>query len=207
MANFYKKLPKNLTEITNSTLTINGPITVTNEVEVKNDVGNPIPVNGTVAVTGVSTLVEQQAQTVLLDSIENEIQANSILLNSIDLHVDGVEGLLTSIDGKLNIAVKNYYNEILAVSSGSYVTILTKTVSVNSKLKLIQSSGTNIAAYEIVLNGNVIDKQRTNFGTQLNCSFSFENGISLISGDVLSIRARHDRPYSADFNAKFILEE
>jgi hypothetical protein len=207
MANFYKKLPKNLTEITNSTLTINGPITVTNEVEVKNDVGSPIPVNGVVSVTGVSTLVEQQSQTVILSSIEDELQAANVLLGSMELHVDGLEALLTSIDSKLDIAVKNYYNEVLAVSSGSYATVLSKTVTLSSKLKLVQSSGTNIAEYEVVLNGSVVDKQRTNFGTQLNCLFSFENGISLVAGDVLVLRARHDRPYTADFNAKFILEE
>jgi hypothetical protein len=208
MANFYKKLPKNLTEITNSTLTINGPVTVTNEVEVKNDAGNPIPVSGTVAVTGVSTLAEQQAQTVLLDSIENELQAANLLLNSIDLHVDSVESLLTSIDSKLTVQPNlNYYNEITSVSSGSYVTILSKTVGINSKLKIVQVSGTNIAEYEVLLNGSVIDKQRSNFGTSLNCLFTFENGITLMPADILLVRVRHDRPSTGNFNAKFIIEE
>jgi hypothetical protein len=208
VASFYIKLPKNLTEITNSTLTVNGPITVTNEVEVNNDVGNPIPVSGTVAVTGVSTLLEQQAQTTVLGSIDTELQTVNVNLASIDLHVDQVESLLTSIDNRLvPPTLKNYYNEVLSVSSGVYNTILSKTVTLSSKLKLIQSSGANIAEYEVVLNGNVIDKQRTNFGTQLNCTFSYENGIALTSGDTLLIRARHDRPYNADFNAKFILEE
>jgi hypothetical protein len=208
MANFYKKLPKNLTEITNSTLTINGPVTVTNEVEVKNDAGNPIPVSGTVAVTGVSTLAEQQAQTVLLDSIENELQAANLQLTSIDLHIDSVEGLLTSIDSKLAIQPNlNYYNEITSVSSGSYVTILSKTVGINSKLKIVQVSGTNIAEYEVLLNGSVIDKQRSNFGTSLNCLFTFENGITLMPADILLVRVRHDRPSTGNFNAKFIIEE
>lgn len=210
MASFYKKLPKNLTELTNSTLTVTGPITVTNEVEVKNDVGNPIPVSAAALPlpAGASTSALQTAGNSILTDIESEATAANVTLLSIDAHIDGVESLLTSIDSKLTVLpVKNYYNEILSISSGSVNTVLSKTVSVASKLKTVQVSGTNIAEYEVVLNGSVIDKQRSNFGTSLNCLFTFENGISLVPTDVLLVRVRHDRPSTGNFNAKFIIEE
>jgi peptidoglycan hydrolase CwlO-like protein len=210
MANFYKKLPKNLTEITNSTLTINGPVTVTNEVEVKNDVGNPIPISAASLPlpAGASTAALQTAGNSILTDIETELQAANVSLVSIDSHVDGLEASLVSIDSKLTIKpIKNYYNEILSISSGSVNTILSKTVSLGSRLKTVQVSGTNIAEYEVLLNGSVIDKQRSNFGTSLNCSFTFENGITLVPADVLLVRVRHDRPSTGNFNAKFIIEE
>lgn len=60
-------------DIGGATVNITGPVTVTNEVEIKNDAGNPIPVDGTVSVTGVSTLAEQQTQTTILNSIDNKL--------------------------------------------------------------------------------------------------------------------------------------
>lgn len=203
MASFYKKLPS-------QEVILNGPITVTNEVEIKNDIGNPIPISAASLPlpVGASTSALQTAGNSILTDIETELQAANISLVSIDSHVDGVEVSLASIDSKLtDVPVKNYYNEILSVASGTFSTVLSKTVSLNSKLQVIQVSGTNIAEFEVVLNGSVIDKQRSNFGTPLNCIFSFENGISLVPADVVSVRARHDRPSLADFNAKFLIKE
>ncbi len=60
-------------DIGGATVNITGPVTVSNEVEIKNDAGNPIPVNGTVVVTGVSTLTEQQTQTTTLNSIDSKL--------------------------------------------------------------------------------------------------------------------------------------
>lgn len=60
-------------DIGGATVNITGPVTVSNEVEIKNDAGNPIPVNGTVSVTGVATLTEQQTQTSVLNSIDSKL--------------------------------------------------------------------------------------------------------------------------------------
>jgi hypothetical protein len=210
MASFYKKLPKVLSELTNSNFTITGPITVSNEVEVKNDVGNPLPISAASLPlpTGASTSALQNTQLSKLSDIETELQSANVSLLSIDNHVDGLESSLSSIDSKLTVGpTKNYYNEILSVASGTLSTILSKTVSVNSKFKTVQVSGTNIAEFEVVLNGTVVDKQRTNFGTGLNLQFKFENGLALIPTDVVLVRVLHNRPSLGDFNAKFIIEE
>lgn len=210
MASFYKKLPKTITELTDSNLTVTGPITISNEVEVKNDVGNPIPISAAALPlpAGASTSALQTSAISELQNIDAELQAANISLISVDSHVDGIEALLSSIDAKLTINPnKNYYNEISAVASGVYTTILTKTVSVDSKLKLVSVSGTNIAEFEVVLNGLTVDKQRTNHGSALNCLFSFENGVSLVPADVVLVRVKHNRPTAGDFNAKFIIEE
>ena len=49
------KLP---VDINGGSINITGPITISNEVEIKNDSGNPVPVSGTVVVTGVATLAK-----------------------------------------------------------------------------------------------------------------------------------------------------
>lgn len=73
-------------DIQDASLTINGDVTISSEVEVKNDSGNPVPVNGTVAVTGVSTSTKQ---------------------DTIIGHLDGVETLLGTIDADTgNIATE-----------------------------------------------------------------------------------------------------
>jgi hypothetical protein len=165
-----------LPSVTVSDVTLSGPITVTNEVEVKNDAGSPIPV----------------------DAVNFDIRDLNFAQDKVD--VSGSTVITTQP------AALNFFNEISSVPSGVYTTVLTKTVTVAAKLKLASCSSNNIAEYEVVLNGIVIDKKRTNFGAGLNCDFYFENGITLVPTDVLVVRARHDRPYMADINAKLIIE-
>jgi hypothetical protein len=150
------------------------------------------------------------------DSTNAKLDIQTGQLNLIDVELQAANASLDSIDAKLTAPLsvvvnsgttKNYYSEVLAVASGLYANILTHTVTVNSRLKLASSSGSNIAEYEVVLNGLVLDKQRTNFGAPLNCCFSFQNGVALVSGDFVIVRAKHERSTLSDFNAKIIIEE
>lgn len=165
-----------------------------------------VAVTSSVLPTGAATDAELSA---IQGSIMDAEISNNEKLDLIDAKLGEINTKLTapiSVNFSTN-ENKNYYAEILNVASGSYTNVLSFTVTVNSKLKAIQSSGTNIAEYEVVLNGSVLDKQRTNFGTTLNCFFSFQNGVTLVSGDSVIVRAKHERPSLSNFNAKIIIEE
>ena len=73
-------------DVCGATINITGPVTVSNEVEMKNDAGNPIPVNGTVVVTGVATLAEQQTQTPALNSIDAKL-TGALVVSATNLDV------------------------------------------------------------------------------------------------------------------------
>lgn len=64
-------------DIQDASLTINGDVTVSSEVEVKNDTGNPVPVNGTVSVTGVATSAKQDTAQTSLSSIDTKLTDNA----------------------------------------------------------------------------------------------------------------------------------
>ena len=77
------KLP---VDINGGSINITGPITISNEVEIKNDSGNPVPVSGTVVVTGVATLAEQQTQTTALNSIDSKLTSPiTVSANNLDI--------------------------------------------------------------------------------------------------------------------------
>jgi hypothetical protein len=88
-------------DIGGATVNITGPVNITNEVEIKNDAGSPIPINGTVTVTGVSTLAEQQSQTTKLNTIDSSLV--NIDTNTLDIYSETQThtGILNSIDSKL----------------------------------------------------------------------------------------------------------
>ena len=77
------KLP---VDINGGSINITGPITISNEVEIKNDSGNPVPISGTVAITGVSTLAEQQTQSASLASIDSKL-TNPIAVTATNLDI------------------------------------------------------------------------------------------------------------------------
>jgi hypothetical protein len=107
-----------------------------------------------------------------------------------------------------NIATKSVFNEISAVASGSQTQIVFYTVplSKTAVLQRIVVSGENIARFDVYLNAQPFDAQRTYFGGSLNASFDFttgnSNGIGLASGDTISVKVIHNRPSTASFNGR-----
>jgi hypothetical protein len=99
------------------------------------------------------------------------------------------------------------YGEKLGVASGVTELLVSVVAGANQILGQIVFSGTNIAEYELVINSSTIDKKRTYFGGELNGSFIFPKGLSLVSGDVVEIYAVHSRPYISDFNARIEIWE
>lgn len=105
---------------------------------------------------------------------------------------------------------KNTFNEITGVAQGIQTTVAAYTVPVlkHGYLSRIDYSGTNIATYDVQINGMVQDKKRTNYAVSLNDFTNFESngntGIPLFAGDIIIVTVLHDRPTVGDFNARIL---
>jgi hypothetical protein len=111
---------------------------------------------------------------------------------------------------------KSTYNEVLAVASGSNTTVATYTVPLGSTafLQRIEVGGTNVAVFTALLNGSPINKKRSYFGASLDVTMEFQAdetqapGLTLSAGDIITIKALHNRPSSGDFSARIqVIEE
>ena len=74
-------------------------------------------------------------------------------------------------------------------------------------MQKIEFSGTNIAEYELVINGNTQDKKRTYFGNSLNGIFDFNNGLIIPAGQTIEVFVIHNRSNVGDFNARIQILE
>lgn len=119
-------------------------------------------------------------------------------------------------DGSINVNIqdpgstystKTTYNQISGLANGVTQIVLSYTAQPNQKLQKIEFSGTNIAEYELVINGVTQDKKRTYFGGSLNGIFDFDNGIDLVSSQSVIVYVVHNRPSLADFNARIQILE
>jgi hypothetical protein len=134
------------------------------------------------------------------------------------LVTDGVDALLVNGDGSINVNIvsgspgssefKHVYNEITSVASATPTTVNTYIVPLGKDafLQQVAVSGTNIATYEVFVNGVIQDKKRTYFGTSLDGVFHFSNsasdGYPLTAGDIVLVRVTHNRPSVGDFNCR-----
>lgn len=102
----------------------------------------------------------------------------------------------------------NDFNDVTSVATSVLTTINTYTVPVGTTgiFKQVAVSGTNIAKYEVLLNGSVIDRAYTYFGAPLSVEFKF-NDTTLAAGDIILVRVIHNRPNTGDFNARIQVQE
>lgn len=107
----------------------------------------------------------------------------------------------------------NQYNEVLSVVSGITTTVVTYTVPVGktNTLERVSVSGENIALFTVLINGTIIDRQRTYFGGELNAQFEYMStgnfGTVLNAGDVVSVQVLHTRPSSANFEGRIQMSQ
>lgn len=125
---------------------------------------------------------------------------------------DGVDQLAINADGSINVAVTGggltgiTYQEALSVASGVPTTVCTFTAMSDIKLKAVQAAGTNIAMFSVKVNGFVIAKNYTNFGSAFGLEFDFKGGEELSIADVVTLEVLHNRPTLGDFNATIITQ-
>jgi len=112
-------------------------------------------------------------------------------------------------DGSINVVIGNSskelissYSEVTGVVSGITTLIGSYTAISNTYLQKIEFSGTNIAEYELIIDGITQDKKRTYFGNSLNGNFDFGQGLEVLTGDIIEIYVVHQRPNVGDFNAR-----
>lgn len=114
----------------------------------------------------------------------------------------------TNQDAKDSV-VKNFYDEVASVPTASPVTVTSYTVppGVIAFLQRVEASGGNVATYEVLVNNNKEAKRRTYFGADLTTEFNFDGspvgrGLPLVEGDVVILRATHNRPDVCDFEGR-----
>lgn len=126
-----------------------------------------------------------------------DVSGSSILVTNFPAIQEVIESGLTSLT----------YNEVTSVPNSTPTTVVSYTALVSARLKRVDATGTNIAAYTVLLNGNPIDKQYTYFSGSLGCSFLYDKGLDLTIGDVVQLRVVHNRGGLGDFNGKIITLE
>lgn len=182
------------------------------------DKTNPIPVeltDGSISIGTVNAELE-----VALNHKDGDPDSGDVA-DSVRIG-DGEDELQINPDGSINAnpvpsnpdayRIKSEYNEVIAVptSSATVVQTFTAPVGVITYLQKIFFSGTNVATYEIKLNGVVLDKKRTYFGAALDGMFDFSDGSRgrlLDEGDVVEVITTHIRPNVGDFNSRIQIIE
>lgn len=120
---------------------------------------------------------------------------------------DGTNDLNINPDGSLNVqfaqpTTTSQYNEVSSVANSVLTTIISYTATGTQQLTQIDVSGTNIATYSLTINSTVKDKRRTYFGSGLNAVFDYASGLTLTTGDIVTVNVIHERPSPGDFNAR-----
>lgn len=105
------------------------------------------------------------------------------------------------------------FNEIFSLATSSTGTIISHTVpalAINYVTK-IEVSGTNIATYDVYINGLPFARRRTYFGGSLGESIDIAGdsaaGYKLAAGDVLEIKVTNFRPSAGNFEARLQYSE
>lgn len=128
--------------------------------------------------------------------------------------------LLPNDDGSLNVKAEivdsitanketiNEFGESLLLASGGNAIIATYIVPLSRTfyLQFVCFSGQNIATYEVLIDGVVIDRKRTWFNGNLADQFDFESygnqGFKVEAASVIELKVHNFRPDAADFEGK-----
>lgn len=103
--------------------------------------------------------------------------------------------------------VQSIYNEISGIAISATATVNTYTVplATTAILQKVEMGGSNIAIYEVFVNAVKIDKKRTYFGGDLSTELDFttsNSGITLNTGDILTVTVTNFRPMLGDFESR-----
>lgn len=131
--------------------------------------------------------------------------------NRINIYPDGA----LQVRGDLDLSaapgdVIHAFGEVSAVSASLLTDILTYTVPVGKVLQLIRvrSGGDNIGTFDVTIDGDVVDRQRTWFNGTLEVTFDFsaqdKRGVRLAEGTTIKARVIHARPYVGSFDSSIV---
>lgn len=182
--------------------------------------------------TGFNISVKEEGATDLVNTFSldpvadakylyNEYEKTFELYNFVEFHSDFVETTYTgekalrvqgeisvTIDPNNNNEITYSYNEVSGVVKSTLTTINTFIAPIGKTtfLQRVSAGGSNIAVYEVQINGLTVEKRRTYFGAAFTTDFEFigsaESGLELTVGDVVTVKVIHERPNAGDFEAK-----
>lgn len=130
--------------------------------------------------------------------------------------------LLPNDDGSLNVKAEivdsvsanketvNEFGQVLLLASGANDIIATYNVPLTKVfyLQAVAFGGENIATYEVLVDGVVIDRKRTWYNGNLSDQFDFESygsqGLKLNAGQVVELQVFNFQPDVADFEGKIL---
>lgn len=155
--------------------------------------------------TTAATVTFSSPQEVIISHADDSIQVwGTDGVTDRQLRTDS-QGRLIVVTGAVVGTVRSIFDEALAVPSGSPTTILSYTAPSATTFIRVNTGGTNIAQFEVYINGTLNARQRTYFGATLDTTFDYSagsEGFVLNSGDLVEVKVTHQRPSSGDFEAR-----
>ena len=159
---------------------------------------------GRLRVDATATIVNADID-VSLDATEDNVAIRDAAGNELNVNTDGsINVVLSTTSGQV---LSSSYAEVTGVATGVTTLINSYLASAGDLLQKIEFSGTNIAEYELVIDGLTQDKKRTYFGNSLNGKFDFDNGLEVLVGQLIEVYVVHNRPTVGDFNARIQISE
>jgi hypothetical protein len=118
------------------------------------------------------------------------------------------DGSINVVDsGSSSLTAFSVFNSISSVPNGTLTPILNFTASTTNFLSKVEVSGTNMAQFEVWINGALRARQRTSL-TEFNAKFDFaiaeQTALILNSGDNVIVQVIQDRPNLGDYEARMI---
>lgn len=107
-----------------------------------------------------------------------------------------------------NGIVQSVFSEVFAVATSATTTILTYTVpsGQDNYVLSLEMSGTNIATYDILIDGVQFARTRTYFSgpftQEIRIGSTLIDGYKIITGQVVVINVTNFRPNPGDFEAR-----
>jgi hypothetical protein len=126
---------------------------------------------------------------------------------SFDLNIsDGIDLIKGLFPSKVAVfaagSTQAFYNAVTSVPSATTTTVATFTTAAATTLQRVLFSGSNIAFYELKVDGAAIASYRTMFAS--NFGATLELNLNVASGKTIILNVLHNRPMTGDFEATFI---
>ena len=137
-----------------------------------------------------------------------------VAINDVTIADSDGDQLQVNPDGSLNVNIvstgqqlKSYFFEIDNVATGVTEELCSYTPTAPVYLQKIEFSGTNIATFELYVDGIMQDKKLTYFSGNLGGVFEFNQGLNIAAGEEIQVRVYHNRPDPGEFNARMQILE
>lgn len=171
-----------------------------------NDTGVSIPTASSYSIPPQDYLLWAASSDVITKIGDEDLQVNDGTFDlSISDGIDLIKGFFPKTIATTPAGtISNLFNEVSSVVSGFETEVISYTAAAGDKLVQADFTGTNIAKYQLEVNGSATGQYYTHF-SNLNGGCSFGQGLPLSSGDVVTLSVTHTRPMLGDFSVKLLI--